>query len=152
MTAPDRGPRFVWMKNRVYKYLWSLIIQLGFLIPALSAPITVTVKIRGSLVNTERWSDPSTCIISDRIICSPSEGVCFTLTYTYDDGNRVENKNVKFLHEGRQIEPVHFRLVQSNGDIINEGILDFYQEYVFPHLSGLSSIYEFEINSCATQN
>ncbi|PCJ66758.1 MAG: hypothetical protein COA58_04675 [Bacteroidetes bacterium] len=124
--------------KKVFK---TIVIMLGLVSFAQAAPVTVTINVPGGFVRTDRWEDPSTCRTFDRIVCNANTSVCYRLTYTYDDA-AVANRGGG-LEEGKQTPPVHVVLMDSNGAIINEGMVSFYQDYAVLEGTSLLAAYEY---------
>tara|TARA_B110000503_G_scaffold138643_1_gene225236 strand:- start:2586 stop:2984 length:399 start_codon:yes stop_codon:yes gene_type:complete len=128
------------------KVIKSLFLLLASVSMVQAAPVTVTVNVPGGFVRTDRWEDPSTCRTFDRIVCNQNTAVCYTLTYTYDDGT-VTNKGTGLV-EGNQTPPVHVILTSSEGELINEGMVSFYQDYALPESPALYAAYEYTFEEC----
>jgi hypothetical protein len=127
------------------KLLTTLLLLFALLIDVNAKPVTITINKPGKFEKTERWEDPSTCRTFDKITCSPLDGsVCYTVTYTYDDGT-VTNFN-NDLQEGDQFEPINILIQNNNGVILSQGLVSFYQTYVLTGTNGLEVVYEYGVN------
>ncbi|MCC6721022.1 MAG: hypothetical protein IT243_02385 [Bacteroidia bacterium] len=111
-------------------------------------PVTVTIEVKGGFIRTDRWEDPSTCRTFDRIICDPTyaNSICYTITYTYDDGTIATNG--LGLDEGQHQYPIYVKLIKNDGQVINEGLVSFYDYTSTFENNHINSLYQFTFENC----
>lgn len=108
----------------VIRFTIVVLFCFSFSLNSFSAPVTVTVDVDGGFIRTDRWTDPSTCRTFDRVVCG-SGNICFSFTYTYDDGTQAYGDGLPI---GPINPPIHLVISQNPSVIINEGLVSFYDE------------------------